>query len=345
MNALLTDGQPAAPEQPPAQSPPSANGATPPQGAETPTANRGPVCSNCGHAMAPEQDWCLNCGTATAGSVAGSGWRPALGIAAITIALVLGAAAAGVAALSKKTPATPVMTTTLAQAPPVTTTPTVATTPTTPTTGVTTPPKIPLKAVTPPPASTPSTASTPTTTTAEETKAKEEASKTGGSGSEKKEPEPILLDTNAAQTYNPYGYPASEFGDPSLAIDGDSSTGWTAQINPANAPRLAEGVLIDLKTAQKLSVVKLITTTPGMVVQVYGANGHTIPGSITDKAWVPLSHSLTIKKRHARIGLKNKKKSYRYVTLWISRAPASAVGTPEAPGRVTVNELELLPAE
>ena len=31
-------------------------------------------------------------------------------------------------------------------------------------------------------------------------------------------------------------------------------------------------------------------------------------------------------------------------TLWISRAPASAVGTPQAPGHVSVAELELLPA-
>lgn len=345
VNALLTDGQPAAPEQPPAKAPVGVNGAAPAQGTDSPPPVMGPVCSNCGHAMAPEQDWCLNCGAAAAGSGGGAGWRTALGIAAITIALVLGAAAAGVAALSKKTPATPVLTTTVAQAPPVTTPTTGTTTPTTPTTGVTPPPKIPLKAVIPPAAVTPTTTSIPATTTPAETNAKEQASKTGGSGSKKKEPEPILLDTNAAQTYNPYGYPAAEFGDPSLAIDGDKSTGWTAQINPANAPLLAEGVLIDLKTAQKLSAVKLITTTPGMVVQIYGANGHTVPSSITDKAWVPLSHSLAVKKAHSRIGLKNKKKAYRFVTLWISRAPASAVGTPEAPGRVTVNELELLPAE
>jgi hypothetical protein len=30
--------------------------------------------------------------------------------------------------------------------------------------------------------------------------------------------------------------------------------------------------------------------------------------------------------------------------VWISQAPESAVGTPEAPGHVTVNEIELLPA-
>jgi hypothetical protein len=343
VSALIADTPPAAPEKGAEQT--VASQAPPPQGGAVPPSGTGRACLNCGHAMSPEQDWCLNCGAGAAGSVGGSGWRPAASIGAITVALVLGAAAAGVAALANKSRQAPVATTTVAQAPPATATTPAVTTPTTPAAGLpglVKPPKIPLKAVTPPPATTTPTTTTPKTTKSEETKAKEEeASKTGGAGAE---PEPILLDTNAAQTYNPYAYPAANFGDPSLAIDGDGSTGWTAQINPATAPRMAEGVLIDLKTPQKLSAIKLVTTTPGMFVQVYGANGHTVPGSITDKAWVPLSHSLTIKKRHARIGLRNKKKSYRFVTLWISRAPASAVGTPEAPGRVTVNELELLPA-
>ena len=45
-----------------------------------------------------------------------------------------------------------------------------------------------------------------------------------------KHPEqPILLDTNAASTYNPYNYPESEFGDPSLVIDGETGTAWTAR--------------------------------------------------------------------------------------------------------------------
>jgi hypothetical protein len=272
-----------------------------------------------------------------------------MSIIAVTVALVLGAAAAGVAALGKKSRQAQVVTTTIAQVtPPVASAP-AATTPVAPVTGVPTPPKIPLKAVTPTPASTTTAKTTPktteTTNKSTETAKKEETSttKTGGAGSE---PEAILLDTNAAQTYDPYGFPAAGFGDPSLAIDGDTSTAWTAQVAPATAPRMAEGLLIDLKTAQKVSEVKLITTTPGMVVQLYGANGQTIPNSITDKAWVPLSHLLTLHKRHAKIGVLPTRthQAYRFVTLWISRAPASAVGTPEAPGNVTVNEIELFPA-
>jgi hypothetical protein len=81
-----------------------------------------------------------------------------------------------------------------------------------------------------------------------------------------------------------------------------------------------------------------------MTLQVYGANTKTAPASITDKAWVPISHSLTIHKRRARIALKTQGKAYAFVVVWISGAPESAVGTPEAPGKVTINEIELFPA-
>ena len=164
------------------------------------------------------------------------------------------------------------------------------------------------------------------------------------------EPTPILLDTNAASTYNPYGYPASGFGDLSLAIDGETSTGWTALLNPAVAPKMAQGLAIDLKTGQRVGMLKLITSTPGMTVQVYGANGNTLPASITDPAWTALSSSLDARKRTTKIKLRwpisdRSTKPFRFITLWISRAPQSAVGTPQAPGHVSVNELELFAAE
>ena len=291
--------------------------------------------------VAPDQEWCLQCGAGAPGSVGSSGLGSLATVLAVTVVLVLGAAAAAFAALSSKRHQAPLVTKTVAQAPPAATapvTPGIATTPGTsvPTVpGLTKPPKIPLQA--PPPTPPPSTTPTNTTPT---TPADGEGS--NGGGTEPKA-EPLLLDTNAASTYNPYGYPAANFGDPSLTIDGDTSTGWSAQLIPASAPNLAEGVLIDLHSAQKLGSVKLVTTTPGMTVQVFGANGNTVPASITAPAWTTLSRSIVVKKRHAHFGLRDKKKAFRFITLWISRAPASSVGTPEAPGRVTVNELELFP--
>jgi hypothetical protein len=321
--------------------------------------------------MEPGQDWCLQCGAGAPGSLdaGGPSWRSAAAILTATAVLVLGAAAAAYAALNKGSAPKP-HPTIVAVAP--TTTPTVVTpTPTTPVTptpttpgaatptpkasglpatnplaptGSANPPKIPLTEPTPKSSGTTTTpaktnGSTPTTTTPSGGK------ESGGGAATEPSPAAIVLDPDAASTYNPYNYPASEFGDPSLAIDGDASTAWTAQINPAVAPKMAEGLAIDLKSAQRVSAVELITSTPGMSIQIYGANSQTLPTSITDPAWVQLSPYLVTKKRNERIKLKDSSKGFRFITLWISKAPAGSVGTPGEPGHVSVNELELFPAK
>jgi hypothetical protein len=50
------------------------------------------------------------------------------------------------------------------------------------------------------------------------------------------------------------------------------------------------------------------------------------------------------KKKHISIKLRDATTAFEFVVLWISRAPAASVGTPQAPGHVSVNELELFPA-
>jgi hypothetical protein len=274
------------------------------------------------------------------------GWRPAAVVLAAVVVLALGAAAAAYAALNTSRPKARVLTTTVAQAlpPAPATPPAAATPPLTPTAkaalppAVTAkPPRIPLTATTPTTSATttPSTGTKSTTTTTP-------SNSSGGAG-EGPQPSALVLDTNAAATYNPYKLPGV-FGDPALAIDGDSSTGWTAEVEPATAPKMAAGLLLDLKAPQRLSAITLITTTPGMTIQLYGAKVTTPPSSITDPAWVQLSRSTVVHKRHTRLTLRESKQAFQYVTLWISRAPASAVGTSQTPGRVTVNEIELLPA-
>jgi hypothetical protein len=355
---------------------PPANGAVagappPDEGLTAPASASARACPNCGAALDDGQDWCLQCGAGAPGSLAadGPGWRSAATILAATAVLVLGAAAAAYAVLSKPAPRklAPRVVTTIAQTPPptttlgtATTTPAVPTpgatatipgalgTPTTikPLPGTTKPPKIPLTAPTPKSSGTtttpPTTGSTgagtgtgtgTTGTTSPSTKS------SGGTTP----PTPILLDTNAASTYNPYGYPAGGFGDPSLAIDGEPTTGWTAEVQPTTAPKMAEGLVIDLNTAQRVSAITLITSTPGMTVQVFGSNGHTLPSSITAPAWVALSAAKDAKKRTTHLKLRDASKSFRFIALWISQAPSSASGAPQAPGHVSVNELELFP--
>jgi hypothetical protein len=305
--------------------------------------------------MLEPQDWCLQCGAGAPGSLGapGSSWRSMASILTVTAILVLGAAAAGAAALSKGKGKTQSHASTLAQS----TTP-LASTPSTPTAPLSTttpkgpgtpttikplstvkPPKIPLTALTPtvsstttPPAA---TTTTPTSTT---------PATTGGSTTTTEtQPQPILLDTNAAETYNPKAYPTTTFGDPSLSIDGETSTGWTAQVDPAIAPKMAAGLVFNLNTAQKLSSLELITTTPGITVQVFGSNGKTVPPTISDPGWSKLSSIVVAKTRHFKIKLKSTK-AFRLVTLWISKVRTASVGTLQAPGHVSVNEVELFPA-
>jgi hypothetical protein len=151
-------------------------------------------------------------------------------------------------------------------------------------------------------------------------------------------PSPILLDTNAAQTYDPYAYPSTMFGDPSLAIDGETSTAWTAAVDPAKAPNMAEGLVLDLRTAEKLARATVRTSTIGTTVEMYGANGHALPPSITDPAWKRLSGAKVLKKKSSTLKLKTAGLGYRFVVLWLVRAPAGA-------SAVAIRELELFAAK
>jgi hypothetical protein len=314
--------------------------------------------------MGVAQDWCLQCGAGAPGSLGGRApsWRSGATILTTTAVLLLGAAAAAYAALSRGGDAAHVRTVTQAStpAPPASlpgspstpgTTPIVPKTLGTPTTlapalpkAAVKPPKIPLTPLLPKSNGTTKASITPAGSTGTSTTTTPSSSETGGSTPVEPHQASILLDTNAASTYNPSALPASEFGDPSLAIDGDISTAWTAQVDPASAPHMAAGLAIDLKSPRKLSALELITTSPGMTVQVFGAVGQAPPTTITDPAWVKLSAKVLDTKRHQRIKLEQPAKAVRFVTLWISKAPAASVGTPQAPGHVSVHEVELFPA-
>jgi hypothetical protein len=359
VSTALADRPTAPAEQ---QQPPSAPGGG---GADASGDGREPLaraCANCGEPLADGQEWCLQCGTGAPDSLSSRAptWRSAAVVLTALALLVAGAAGAAYAALSKGAGKPPRAATTVAQAvAPATPAPVTPGTTPAPKIGVPTTikPTIPLPkaakipltpTITPIPKVAPITPSVPTNLNPT-------PSTPGSSGGSppvgEAHPQALLLDTNAAHTYNPYNYTASNFGDPSLAIDGDTTTGWTALVEPTVAPKMAEGLVIDLNTPRKLSAVALTTSTRGMTVQVYASAAATLPASITDPAWVALTPSFVEHKRHVRITLgagspaaaAAAKRAYRFVTLWISQAPPAAVGTAATPGRVSVNELELFP--
>ena len=381
MNTLLVD-PPAthSPEQPTASSNPAAPPEGGADGTEAPTPAQGHVCAHCGTPLQDGQQWCLHCGACEPGSL---GERPnlrPLTVLALTAAiLAIGAAVAVAAAInehsaphSNTVAVVPATTPTTA----VPATPTPAPTATTPGTGGTTSPHssskgsnllFPPSSTTKPPkvtAPTPTpqasgesgssgessgsgsgSQTTPSNTTTTETgtsTTESQKSKEGSSG-KNEQPTPILLDTNAATTYNPYNYPESGFGDPGLAIDGEPTTAWTAQVQAHSFPNMAEGLLIDLREPTKLGSVELRTPTRGMTVQEYAANGAKAPTTITEPGWVLLSGSHKLKKTVTHLKLRTEGHAYRWLVVWLVKAPASAQGTPTAPGHVALSEVALYP--
>lgn len=299
--------------------------------------------------MASAQDWCLHCGAGAPGAIhPRPAWRSLIGVTILALLLAVGAAAAAYAALTEKHPARK---TVLASAPPIPTpipsTPTTSSIPAIPSTPPptstpsipaipSTPPKIPLSTATP------STPQKTTSTTSKETTNTSTRGSTETNTHGSKEVAALVLDTNAASTYNPNNYPPSSFGEPELAIDGDPTTAWTAAVQPSTAPQIAAGLLIDLKSPQKLGKFELITPSKGVTIEIYVTDAPQPPVTITDKSWVKLVRSRVIKKTKTKIILRKASKAVRFVLLWLVKAPPSS--TPTEPGQVKVDELTLFPA-
>jgi hypothetical protein len=325
------------------------------------------TCSNCGASMQAAQDWCLKCGApAAGGSQMGLGWRAVGLLLAATLVLVLGAAAAAYAALQQSSPAapparlaqtpstTPATTTTQTTTAPPASTPTTTPAPNASTPGSagqsnflrslktsSRPPKVPSTTPTPAAGSKAGTANSNTTSTTTTTSSTSDStSSTTGQQQGTSQPVAVLLDTNAAQIYNPDDLPASRFGDPSLAIDGDSTTAWTVQLQPNEAPAVGVGLSLDLNAALKIAQLTLITESVGITVQVYGTSASKLPAALDSEEWVRLSKAHVVKKRKATITLSEDKKPIRQLLIWILKAPTSSSGQFTA-SEVAIDEVQL----
>ena len=107
----------------------------------------------------------------------------------------------------------------------------------------------------------------------------------------------------------------------------------------AIAPKMAEGLLLDLKSPQKLGSAAVKTTTTCITVEVYGAVGKTPPASISDPVWKRIVGLKVLNKKSTTLKLKTNGKGYRYIVLWLAKAPTSS--TAANPGSVSIDEFEL----
>jgi hypothetical protein len=328
--AVAPQVAPEAPREAPQEQPP-----TKPEAVRT--------CASCGSPMEPDQDWCLNCGTAASGSLGQRpGWRAASTVIALTLALVLGAIAASYAAITSddgKKPAAPAPGAAAAaqqqaQATPPATTPPAASTPTqsTPTQSTpTTPSKLP-KVKTPkstgtgavpitPTTSTPPT-STPTTSTPSPTNTGTTTSpSTTTTQPEPTGPQPIQLAGDAGKAYDPYGKSKAS-GEAERAIDDDPATSWYVDLkDPA---QLGLGYAIDLGKLQGIREIDLETPTPGFRIEVYATDETELPPDILDTRWSHITNVSDVGTKDdgkQKIVLGAGTTKYRNLLLWFTEPP------------------------
>ena len=311
--------------------------------------------------MAPEQDWCLNCGTAAPGRLGERpGWRAASTVIVLALLLVLGAVGAGYAALTgdskpKQTASTPAAAPPAAAqaAPPAATTqppaatqpPTTATTPAkpkklpkvkTPTAGVT-----PGSPITPTPTPTPTT-STPATSTPTGTgTGTGTGTETGTTGTGTTTtpadtgPKPIELNGDAGTVYDPFKR-VKDSGETTRALDGDKTTSW--YVDPTVPTQVAVGYVVDLGKLQGVRQINLQTPTPGFRVEIYATDETTPPPDILDTRWSHIKDVSNVGAKDdglQKIVLGAGTSKYRNVLLWFTQPPTDAP-------RLRITELELL---
>jgi hypothetical protein len=310
--------------------------------------------------MEPEQDWCLSCGVAGPGRLGERpGWRAASTVLGLTLLLVLGAVAAGYAALTHHGPrqvanaapgqgqaivpaATAPATIPPATTPPTTTPPPAATATAPSATSGTSTGKAKLPKVTPPKSSTstgtPVTPVTPVTPTTP--KATTPTTPTPTTTPKAPAPAAIKLADGATKIYDPYTR-AGASGDAAKAVDGDHSTSW--YVDPINPAQPNVGFVVDLGKLQGVREIQLTTPTPGFSVEIYATDAATAPPNILDTRWSHIKDASDVGTKDASSAGKDKGKivlgagtsKYRTVLLWFTKPPTD--GT-----RIRLSELELL---
>jgi hypothetical protein len=312
---------PEAPREAPQEQPP-----TKPEAVRT--------CASCGSPMEPDQDWCLNCGTAASGSLGQRpGWRAASTVIALTLVLVLGAIAASYAAITSddgKKPAAaapaPAAAQQQAQATPPATTPPAASTPTqsTPTQSTpTTPNKLP-KVKTPKSNSTGAAPITPTTSTPTTPTPTQTNTTTPPSTSTDQQPagpQPIQLAGDAGKAYDPYGKSKAS-GEAERAIDDDPATSW--YIDLKDPAQLGLGYAIDLGKLQGIREIELETPTPGFRIEVYATDETELPPDILDTRWSHITNVSDVGTKDdgkQKIVLGAGTTKYRNLLLWFTEPP------------------------
>ncbi|MBA3328357.1 MAG: hypothetical protein H0T43_08650 [Solirubrobacterales bacterium] len=143
----------------------------------------------------------------------------------------------------------------------------------------------------------------------------------------------INLAAGAPKTYDPYKRPGAEFGPAGNAADDDPETVWDVTV-PADGESLRVGLVVDLGAAYSLDSLKIRTPTPGYDIELYGAEGKSVPDDILDKRWEHLTDPKNVADGRV-VDLKGRSdKKLRLVVLWFTQ-PKDAADPRVALGEVS----------
>ena len=146
---------------------------------------------------------------------------------------------------------------------------------------------------------------------------------------------PIELNGDAGTVYDPFKR-VKESGETTRALDDDQTTSW--YVDPTVPTQIAVGYVVDLGKLQGVRQIELQTPTPGFRVEIYATDETTPPPDILDTRW---SHIKNV----SNVGAKNDGKQkivlgagtskYRNVLLWFTQPPTDGP-------RLRITELKLL---
>jgi hypothetical protein len=325
------------------------------------------ACATCGAAMAPGQDWCLECGTAAPGRLgARPGWRAAFTVVALTMLLVVGAVVAGYAALTsdaERQAAAP----SAGDGAPIAAQGPAALQPAAPIApGATGPGTVPPAGAAPGtipgavpgtipgavPRTTPgavpgtgrpiipTTPPAPATNTPVTPPAGTPPPAAGTTPPAPAKPaapkaEIVKLQAGAASTYDPGKRAGAEFGPAKLAIDDSPKSVWDVTV-PADGKPIGAGLMLDLGKPYALRALKIATPTSGFRIELYGAaSAKQTPLDILDKRWQHLTDVRKVQDGDLVSLLKKSKGSFQLLLLYVTN-PAEPSDPRVAIGDVTI---------
>ncbi|HEV2757168.1 MAG TPA: protein kinase [Actinomycetota bacterium] len=132
------------------------------------------------------------------------------------------------------------------------------------------------------------------------------------------------LEVASVESFDPDGDGAEHSEEAPLAADGDEGTGWGSETydDPLGLIKEGIGLVFDLGSAQEVSAIELVTSTPGFAFELRAGDG--FPETADDLEVVARTEAAAAVDEHEFDPVRA-----RYWLVWITRLPGDGTGTAE----------------